>query len=164
MQGSHARLPGSSLMCCHKTCSWQRLNVQWDSELLQHTEPWVLPFQLSPNMFLIAASVYCQSRIDLTFSAPSQHSISVRHSPSGNLKKQGDCWSYSLQKCPLLSSQNIMTVEGYWFFWQCTPSNVFFRWKQDFRLSYDLLLLCLKRKETHNEFKKQSAYCSVANP
>lgn len=33
-RGSHARLPGSSLMCCHKTCSWQRLNVQQGRETL----------------------------------------------------------------------------------------------------------------------------------
>lgn len=54
-------------MCCHKTCSWQRLNVQWDSVLLLHSEPWVLPFQLSSYMFLSAASVHCQTHIDLTF-------------------------------------------------------------------------------------------------
>lgn len=83
MQGLHARLPGSSLMCCHKTCSWQRLNVQWDCVLLQHTEPWVLPFQLS-HVHVSFCSVCAPSeshRPDI--SDFSQHNISIHCSPSG---------------------------------------------------------------------------------
>lgn len=54
-------------MCCHKTCSWQRLNIQWDSVLLRQSEPWVLPSQLSSYMFLSEAPVHHQSHVGLTF-------------------------------------------------------------------------------------------------
>lgn len=46
-RGSHARLPGSSLMCCHKTCSWQRLNVQQGRETLGVALPTVPPTRFS---------------------------------------------------------------------------------------------------------------------
>lgn len=87
MLSSHARLPGSSLLCCHKACSWHILNVQWDSGLPQHTEPRVLPFQPSPCMFLTVASVHCQSRRDMTFQLLQSKAFHFAIHPVENLGK-----------------------------------------------------------------------------
>lgn len=128
MQSSHARLPGSSLMCCHKACSWHRLNVQRDSELLlQHTEPWVLPL---PTVLVHVS--YCgvcalseSQRPDI--SAPSQRSTSI--SPggkSGKIRRRLQLQSTKKEKkSPPLSSQYIGTVKGYWFFCQCALCHEF---------------------------------------
>lgn len=91
-QGSHARLPGSSLMCCHKTCSWQRRNIQRDSVLLQHIEPWVLPSQLSlvHVSFWGVCALSESQRLDFLASSP--HSISIHCSPSGRSKNKKIVW------------------------------------------------------------------------
>lgn len=80
-------------------------------------------------MFLTAASVHCQAHVDLTFQLLRQHRISILHSPQWK-KSGGEKKGRSLQKCPLVSSENTGTVEGYWDLLAELPLKFIFQMKR----------------------------------
>lgn len=71
-------------MCCHKTCSWQRLNVRWDS-----AAHWALGIAL-PTVLVHVSFPWrlCTVRITQTWHFQLLHSVSIHCSPSGGKNQE----------------------------------------------------------------------------